>query len=179
MTSYAHRTNALVAVFALSAMPMLAMADDADTTYQYISETYGAVPTFFWQFPREELPNAWEAFSDHQMNPDLALEGSMRELIGVAVAALGSCQPCLYFHTAAALANGASEADILAALRVGQATGRLDARIAKVDVAPKDFQRATDLILWGDMTTVAVRSPSAEFCGRLLAAADLAGFCEE
>ncbi|MFD1255072.1 Carboxymuconolactone decarboxylase family protein [Devosia equisanguinis] len=179
MTSYAHLTNALVSVFAFSAMPMLAMADDADATYQNISETYGAVPTFFWQFPREELPNAWEAFSNHQMNPNLALESGMRELIGVAVAAQGSCQSCLYFHTAAALANGASQADILAALRVGEATVRLDAIISKVDVAPEDFRRATDLVLWGDMTTVAVRSPSAEFCGRLLAAVDLAGFCEE
>ena len=50
MTSYSHLINALVAVFALSAMPMLAMADAPDTTYQNISETYGAVPTFFWQF---------------------------------------------------------------------------------------------------------------------------------
>lgn len=179
MTSYSHLINALVAVFAISAMPMLAMADDADTTYQNISETYGAVPTFFWQFQREEVADAWEAFSAHQMNPDLALEGGMRELMGVAVAAQGSCQSCLYFHTAAALANGASEADILAALRVGEATGRLDAIIAKVDATPRDFRRATDLVLWGDMTTVAVRSPSAEFCRRLLAAGDLAGFCEE
>lgn len=178
MTSYARLTNALVAVFALSATPMLAMADDPDTTYQNISETYGAVPTFFWQFPREELADAWEAFSAHQMNPDLALEGGMRELIGVALAAQGSCQSCLYFHTAAALANGASEADILAALRVGEATGRLDAIIAKVDVAPKDFRQATDLVFWGDMTTVAARSPSAEFCRRLLAVGELAGFCE-
>jgi AhpD family alkylhydroperoxidase len=179
MTSYAHLINALVTVFALSAMPMLAMADDANTTYQNISETYGAVPTFFWQFSREEVAEAWEAFSAHQMNPDLGLQGGMRELMGVAVAAQGSCQSCLYFHAAAALANGASEADILAALRVGQATGRLDAMIAKVDATPRDFRRATDLVLWGDMTTVAVRSPPAEFCRPLLATGNLAEFCEE
>lgn len=108
MTLHSLLTSALVAALTLSAAAP-ANADDADITYQYIHETYGGVPSFFWRVPRADIPEAWAAFAAHQMNPDLALDGSIRELIGVAVAAQGGCQSCLYFHTAAAIANGASE----------------------------------------------------------------------
>lgn len=114
------------------------------------------------------------------MNPDLDMEGSIRELMGVAVAAQGSCQTCLYFHTVAALANGASESDVMATLTVALATRRLHGSIAEAEVEPMEFRQATDLVLWGDISTVEVRTLSADFCQRLVAASgDLAGFCEE
>jgi AhpD family alkylhydroperoxidase len=180
MTQRSRLTIALVVSLALSAIPIVAVADDADSAYQNIGETYGLVPGFFSQFPRDQLANLWGAFSAHQMNPDLDMDGGTRELIGIAIAAHGPCQACLYFHVAAALANGASEDDILAAVNVAQATARLHAGMSESVLEPMDFRQATDLVLWGDAPTVAARSPSAEFCQRLVAAkGELAGFCSE
>jgi AhpD family alkylhydroperoxidase len=180
MIKLSRLANALAATLAFSAMPITAMGDDDHTAYQDIGETYGFMPSFFSQFPRQDLANLWGAFSAHQMNPDLAMAGSIRELIGVAVAAQGPCQTCLYFHSAAALANGASEDDILTAIAVARASRHLHASMSKADATPLEFRQATDLVLWGDASTAAARSPSAKFCQRLVAAkGDLAGFCQQ
>jgi AhpD family alkylhydroperoxidase len=47
-----------------------------------------------------------------QMNPNTALDNKTKELIGLAVASQIPCQYCIYFHTEAARANGASEQQI-------------------------------------------------------------------
>ncbi|MBW4655929.1 MAG: carboxymuconolactone decarboxylase family protein [Kaiparowitsia implicata GSE-PSE-MK54-09C] len=180
MTNRSRLAITLATTLAFCAVPIMAMGEDAHIAYQDIGETYGFMPSFFSQFPREELANVWGAFTAHQMNPDLAIKGDLRELIGVAVAAQGPCPSCLYFHIAAALANGASEGDILMAIAVAQATGQVHAGISTAQVASMEFRRTTDLVLWGDASTVASRSPSAGFCQRLVAATvHLQGFCGE
>ena len=47
---------------------------------------------------------------------------------------------CLYFHAAEAIANGATGADVLAAVEIGMVTGRLDAALAGMEVAPSEFR---------------------------------------
>ncbi len=47
-----------------------------------------------------------------QLNPKTKLDGKTKELIGLAVAAQIPCQYCVYFHTAAAKANGATDEEI-------------------------------------------------------------------
>ena len=47
-----------------------------------------------------------------QLNPDTALDGKTKELMGLAVAAQIPCSYCVYFHTAAAKANGATDEEI-------------------------------------------------------------------
>lgn len=74
---------------------------------------------------------------------------------------------CLYFHAAEAIANGATGADVLAAAEIGIVTGRLDAALAKMEVAPSEFRARTDLVLWGDAATVSLRTVSPELCSRV------------
>lgn len=163
MSRYPSATSAFAAALAMSLMAPV-MADDALTSYGNINDTYGVVPPFFEQVPRTTLPDLWGAFTAHQMNPELGMSPEQRGLVGVAMAAQTGCHACLYFHAAEAIANGATETDVLAAVEVGMATGRLDAALAAMEVTPRDFRARTDLVLWGDAATVKLRTMSPELC---------------
>jgi AhpD family alkylhydroperoxidase len=111
----------LIATFTLTAaalglaasLAMPARADDsAAATYRDIEATLGLVPSFFKAFPEAGVAGAWAEFKSVQLNPHTALDGKTKELIGLAVASQIPCQYCIYFHTAAAKANGASEEEI-------------------------------------------------------------------
>jgi AhpD family alkylhydroperoxidase len=47
-----------------------------------------------------------------RLNPATKLDGKTKELIGLAVAAQIPCHYCVYFHTAAARLNGATDQEI-------------------------------------------------------------------
>jgi AhpD family alkylhydroperoxidase len=158
-------TTVLAAGFAaltLSAAPQAVFAADAAATYQDIEETYGSVPGFFRLFQADDVSEAWGAFRALQLNPDVGLDAKSRELIGVALAAQGDCQLCLYFHVAAATANGASEAEIVAAAALVTKTRRLHTTFKRAGTQPLAFTRETDLVLWGDDQTAERGRPTLE-----------------
>lgn len=91
-----------------------AFAEDssAAATYKDIEATLGSVPSFFKAFPEAGVAGAWAEFKSVQLNPKTELNGKTKELVGLAVAAQIPCQYCIYFHTAAAKANGATDEEI-------------------------------------------------------------------
>lgn len=153
---------ALSALLALSTVPQVAIAADVTVAYQEIEETYGIVPGFFRLFAAEGAAEAWAAFKALQMNPDLGLDARTRELIGVALAAQGDCLPCVYFHVAAASANGASETEIVAAAALLGATQRLHTAFEQAGAERSVFAREVDLVLWGDVQTAERRRPTLD-----------------
>jgi len=165
---------AFVASLVIVAAPPAVSADDleAEATYEDVRETYGFVPGFFRLFERDDVADAWQAFRTLQLNPYLTMEARTRELISVAVAAQGPCRACVYFHAAAAFANGASQEAIREAVGVGAATRRFNDLImnARADVGA--FRHETDLVLWGDAATIARRGPPPGFCDFIVAWAD-------
>jgi len=66
-------------------------------------------------FPEQGVSAAWEEFQA-VMGPDTALAPKTKELIALAVAAQVPCDYCVYYHTQAAKAQGASQAEIKEAL---------------------------------------------------------------
>jgi AhpD family alkylhydroperoxidase len=84
----------------------------ATVTYQDIEATLGQVPTMFKVFPEVGIAGAWSEFKSVELNPNTALDGKTKELLGLAVSSQIPCQYCVYFHTAAAKANGATDAEI-------------------------------------------------------------------
>lgn len=97
---------------ALATSSTLAQDATAETTYKDIEATLGSVPGFFKQFPEAGIAGAWAEFKSVQLNPKTELDGKTKELLGLAVAAQIPCQYCIYFHTAAAKANGATDEEI-------------------------------------------------------------------
>jgi len=83
----------------------------AQATYRDIEQTLGSVPSFFKAFPESGIAGAWSEFKSVQL-AKTKLDNKTKELIGLGIAAQIPCQYCIYFHTAAAKANGASDQEI-------------------------------------------------------------------
>jgi AhpD family alkylhydroperoxidase len=95
---------------------------DAASAYKDIERTLGMVPTFMRRFPEEGIAGAWKISKTLELNPATSLDGKTKELIGLAVAAQIPCQYCVYFHTAVATMNGASDAEIREAVAMAAIT---------------------------------------------------------
>jgi len=95
---------------------------EAKAAYADIEATFGSVPTFLKVFPAEGIAGAWSEMKNLQLNPHTALSNKEKELIGLAVAAQIPCHYCIYFHTEAAKANGATDEEVREAIAMSAAT---------------------------------------------------------
>ncbi|MDP3961313.1 MAG: carboxymuconolactone decarboxylase family protein [Pseudorhodobacter sp.] len=90
-----------------------ALADEAaDAARKDIEATLGMMPSMLATMPDLALPGAWAEIKGLQLNPASALDGKTKELLGLAGASQIPCTYCIYFHTLAAKANGASEEEV-------------------------------------------------------------------
>jgi AhpD family alkylhydroperoxidase len=136
------------AVFAATAgIATSASAQDAAATYRDIEQTLGSVPTFFKMFPEVGIAGAWAEFKSVQLNPKTALNGKTKELIGLAVAAQTPCQYCVYFHTAAAKLNGATDGEIREAVAMAAIVRHWSTVLNGMQVDLEGFKRETDTVL--------------------------------
>jgi AhpD family alkylhydroperoxidase len=110
--------SAVIALAGLLAVPALSADKPNQETYADIEKTLGAVPGFFELFPAAQLPGAWQTFKSVELNPDTALDAKTKQLIGLAVAVRTNCDACVYFHTSAALANGATGKELQEAVAI-------------------------------------------------------------
>ena len=125
-----------------------AKAQDASAAaYQDIEQTLGMVPTFFKAFPKSGIAGAWAEFKSVQLNPKTALDVKTKELIGLAVAAQIPCAYCVYFHTAVAKANGATEEEISEAVAMASISRHWSTVLNGMQVDLAGFKRETDTVL--------------------------------
>jgi len=82
-----------------------------------------------------------------QLNPGTQLDGKTKELIGLAVAAQIPCQYCIYFHTAAAKANGATDEEIKEAVAMAAVARHWSTVLNGMQVDLDGFKRETDAVL--------------------------------
>lgn len=127
--------------------PMFAQDASGQATYRDIEQTLGLVPGFFKMFPEAGIAGAWGEFKTVQLNPNTKLNGKVKELIGLAVAAQVPCSYCVYFHTAAAKANGASDEEIREAVAMAAITRHWSTVLNGTQVDLATFQRETDTVL--------------------------------
>jgi AhpD family alkylhydroperoxidase len=138
-----------VALGALAGLAKLASAEDAtaQATYHDIEQTLGAVPSFFKLFPEAGIAGAWAEFKAVQLNPKTKLDGKTKELIGLAVAAQIPCQYCVYFHTAAAKLNGATDEDVRETVAMAAIVRHWSTVLNGMQVDLDGFRRETDTVL--------------------------------
>jgi AhpD family alkylhydroperoxidase len=79
---------------------------------QELNETFGFVPSFARVIQPAETKLWWSAVRDFQLSDKTALDGKVKELIGLGVAATIPCHYCVLFHTEAARLNGATDQEI-------------------------------------------------------------------
>jgi AhpD family alkylhydroperoxidase len=143
------RLTAGILSTAIAGIVTSAQAQDASaqTTYRDIEQTLGSVPGFFKMFPEAGIAGAWAEFKSVQLNPKTALNGKIKELIGLAVAAQVPCQYCVYFHTAAARLNGATDAEIRETVAMAAITRHWSTVLNGMQVDLDGFKRETDTVL--------------------------------
>jgi AhpD family alkylhydroperoxidase len=139
----------LAAVVVVGGVSYAAEAADASaqSTYRDIEQTLGAVPGFFKLFPEAGIAGAWGEFKTVQLNPKTALNGKTKELLGLAVAAQIPCHYCIYFHTAAAKANGATDEEIREAVAMAAIVRHWSTVLNGMQVDLASFKRETDTVL--------------------------------
>lgn len=95
--------------------------DNYEKAKKEIETEFGIFPTLFAVYPKTALPGAWENWK--QLNgPESTIPPKYRELLQLAVAAQIPCDYCVYYHTASAMANGATEEEIKEAVAQGAQT---------------------------------------------------------
>lgn len=138
-----------ITLAAITLAPALAQdsKSSADATYQDIQQTLGTVPGFFKAFPESGIPGAWAEFKAVQLNPATKLSGKEKELIGLAIAAQIPCHYCVYFHTAAAKANGATDDEIREAVAMSAIVRHWSTVLNGMQVDFDQFKGETDTVL--------------------------------
>ena len=129
------------------AQPVSAEDGSAQATYADIERTLGSVPGFFKLFPEVGIAGAWAEFKMVQLNPGTQLNGKTKELIGLAVAAQIPCQYCVYFHTAAAKLNGATDEEIREAVAMAAVSRHWSTVLNGMLVDFDAFKRETDTVM--------------------------------
>jgi AhpD family alkylhydroperoxidase len=129
------------------AQPASAQDTQSQAIYRDIEQTLGSVPSFFKQLPDTAIAGAWAEMKALQLNPKTQLGGKTKELIGLAVAAQIPCQYCIYFHTAAAKANGASDEEIREAVAMAAVVRHWSTVLNGMQVDLGGFKRETDTVL--------------------------------
>ena len=126
-----------------------AKAEDPTATAAYadMKATLGIVPGFFKAFPESGIAGAWAEFKGVQLNPNTALNDKTKELIGLAVASQIPCSYCIYFHTAVAKANGATDEEIREAVAMAAIARHWSTVLNGMQVDLATFKGETDMVL--------------------------------
>ena len=138
-----------IGVSAIAASPTTPASTEpsSQAAYRDIEATLGVVPGFFKAFPEAGIAGAWVEFKTVQLNPKTALSGKEKELIGLAVAAQIPCAYCVYFHTAAAHANGASDEEVREAVAMSAISRHWSTVLNGMQIDLPNFKTETDTVL--------------------------------
>ena len=147
-----NRKTALIfgaAAFAAIVGMDVARAEDVGATaaYKDIEATLGFVPGFFKAFPESGIAGAWAEFKGVQLNPATKLNVKTKELIGLAVASQIPCVYCIYFHTAVAKANGATDDEIREAVAMAAISRHWSTVLNGMQIDLATFKSETDAAL--------------------------------
>jgi AhpD family alkylhydroperoxidase len=137
----------LVIPVLLIAATLSAQDNDAyENAKKEITQTFGTFLTMFEVFPEHALAGAWETFKQLQ-SPENAISPKYRELIQLAVASQIPCVYCVYFHTAAAKAFGATDAEIEEAVAFGAQTRHWSMVLQGSQMEYEEFKAEMDAAL--------------------------------
>lgn len=106
-----------------------------------VTEAFGFVPSFLLALPPTEQRLWWSTMRDFQLSDKTALDGKVKELVGLGVASQIPCHYCVLFHTEAARLNGATEQEIQEAIFMAGVT-RLGSTILNgAAIEPSTFDK--------------------------------------
>jgi AhpD family alkylhydroperoxidase len=132
----------------LAALAPASFADPKSAaTLKEIEQAMGFVPSFVRVVPAALLPSWWETGKDFDMNPQTALDGKTKQLIGLAVAAQIPCDYCVIYHTEAAKAEGATDEQIREAVGMAAITRENSTLLNGLQVDKAQFRKDLDRLM--------------------------------
>jgi AhpD family alkylhydroperoxidase len=108
-----------------------------------IKEIMGFVPDFYKALPEPAINAAWQLQKTLELG-ETVLDTKTKELIGLAVASHMKCQYCVYFHSTAAEAFGATKEEIREASLMGGMTAMMSNAITGAQVDFEQFKKDVD-----------------------------------
>lgn len=140
------KLRTLIAAGLLAVTTTSAGAGDPAAAYKEMEGLFGGVPSMFKVFPEAGIAGAWDEFKSIQLNPDSALDAKTKELMGLAVAAQIPCSYCVYFHTKAAKANGATDAEVAEAVAMAAIVRHWSTVLNGMQIDQTTFQGEVDAL---------------------------------
>lgn len=110
----------------------------------------GEPPAFIQEtFPEQGVEAAWASYKSVFLDPDAALDTRTKELMALAVAAQVPCDYCVYYHTMAARAHGATDAEIREALAVASLIRKWSTMLNGSQYSETRWRREVDAMFSG------------------------------
>lgn len=100
-------------------------------------------------YPESALEGAWQEYQA-VTDPEGALDGKTKELIGLAMAAQVPCEYCVYYHTEAAKQHGATEEEIKEALATAGLTLQWSTMLNGSQYDMDEWRQQVDAMFAGD-----------------------------
>jgi len=122
---------------------------DGASALRDIAQTLGSTPDFLKRFPDVARAGAWREMKELQMNPNTALSGKSKELVGLAVSAQIPCRYCIIAHTEFAKLNGATDAEINEAVAMAALTRNASTMLNGLQVDESQFKKDIDRLVKG------------------------------
>ncbi len=104
---------------------------------------FGFVPGFYDTLPSSAKALEWGVHRDVEL-AETAIPQKYKELIGLAVAAQLKCRYCIYFHTQAAIAHGATDEELKEACFMAGLTAQFSNAITGMRYDFEKFQQEVD-----------------------------------
>ncbi|MEN0050933.1 MAG: carboxymuconolactone decarboxylase family protein [Bacteroidota bacterium] len=135
------KINALIVVLSFLCFGLSAQNTNADfqKAKTEIEATFGMYPKIFSIMPDYQVPGMWAYFKTVN-NPTNAIPLKYRELINLAVAAQIPCDYCIYYHTEAAKAYGATDDEVSEAIVTASSTRAFSMIIQGNQVKLEEFK---------------------------------------
>jgi AhpD family alkylhydroperoxidase len=112
-----------------------------------IEQTLGIVPEFIRAFPKEGLAAAWNDLKSLELNANTAIPSRQKALISLAVDAQVPCRYCVYWDTASAKAEGATDQEISEAVALASITRKWSTVLNGVRTDPESFSKEVAQII--------------------------------
>ncbi len=117
-----------------------------EQTKKEMTEVFGFMPKFYSALPEPAIPAAWALQRDLEL-PETKLDNKTKELIGLAVASHIKCRYCIYFHTQAARAFGATEQEMREAIAMSGETVLFSNALSGAQTDFDSFRKEADKAL--------------------------------
>ncbi|MGE3608419.1 MAG: carboxymuconolactone decarboxylase family protein [Bacteriovoracaceae bacterium] len=144
MLNYINQKN--VKKQAMEAPPVKEIKTNEEV-YRDMQNIFGFVPSFMKDYPVDGLVGAWKEMKAVELNANSALSAKYKHLIGLAVSAQVPCNYCIYYHTQAAMSDGATKAEITEAVAMAGLTRQWSTVLNGQMPNDQKFKKETDAIM--------------------------------